>query len=375
MTWTDPNSFRIDISLRAYQKMMAAVATTAQEVSGFGVVRVYENYQEIPWKTLRRIPKEGPYGIAFRIEDVWLLDHGSSAETTIDQNKAGEFYAKRMAEGYRPQDFKLWWHRHPLTGGWSGTDEYCIGNTPMGNSINPASTGWMVSLVWCTETGWNARFDQLAHPNFTIHTPVTIDNEFAIEPEIQAELAALTRTTHSVANTYWNPWSGSAMTASEPIGDQLALFGDKTNDLPWWGFMTDEIEEISAGIRDALLEIEWGRYDETVALAFIEDVVDQIERRAKIDGGIDQADIEDIVINTARRVSNPARYTRPTRDCEMVMNKYDRASMMIIGALCFYSLFMMVYTWDQVGYDWIIACFLISAAAWSQILSEIYRDE
>jgi hypothetical protein len=294
MTWTDPNSFRIDISFTAYRKMMAAIATTGKEVSGFGTVKVYERYQEIPWKTLRRIPKQGNYGIAFRVEDVWLLDHGSYAETEIDDAKAAQFYSQRMNEGYRPENFKLWWHRHPLAQGWSATDEHCIRNTPMGNSIAPKATGWLISLVWCTRTGWNGRFDQIADPGFTIHVPVTIDNEVAFESDIQHELDHLTHQTANLSN-YWYT-SANAQMFREPVA-QLDLFD---NNPPWWEFVDSEATEVAEAIRDSLFEIEWSRADEDVALPFIEDAADKIVRRAKRQGGVDQADIEDIVLNTAR---------------------------------------------------------------------------
>lgn len=294
MTWADPNTFRIDISFNAYRKMMAAIASTQQEVSGFGHVKVYERYQEIPWKTLKRVPQERPYEIVFRVEDAWLLDLGSYAETEISDTKTAKFYAERMAEGYQSQDFKVWWHRHPLPQGWSGTDEHCIRNTPMGNSINPKATGWLISLVWCTQTGWNGRFDQVADPGFTIHVPVTIDNEPMFEDQIQRDLDALTPVTKSQAlSNYWHLDTST----------QRDLFGHSDDDLPWWEYVNSEAPEVAEQVRDALLEIDWDRHDETVALAYVEDVADQIERKAKREGGLDQRDIEDIVLKTADEYS------------------------------------------------------------------------
>ncbi|WP_119071572.1 hypothetical protein [Aggregatilinea lenta] len=194
-TWTDPNAMRIDLSSTAYRKMMAAVASTQLEVSGYGRVAVYHEERDLreplTMRRLKAMPKEGPYGFVFRIEDVWLLDIGSGAETTIQPPVAARWLAERVAAGDNPEQLKLWWHRHPLTGGWSGTDERAIRKTPMGNTGDPEGIGWMVSIVWCTATSWNGRFDQLAKPGLTIHCPVTIESQPQFEPTIQAELSTL----------------------------------------------------------------------------------------------------------------------------------------------------------------------------------------
>jgi hypothetical protein len=272
--------------------MMATVGTTSLEVSGFGSVRVFERYQPIDWKVLRSVPEEREYGIVFRVDDVWLLDKGSSAETEIRPETAARFYSERFAEGYRTTDFKLWWHRHPLSQGWSGTDEQCIRGTPMGNSVDPARTGWLISLVWCLDTGWNGRFDQVAKPGFTIHVPVTVEDEPALESEIQRQLHTLGvtygSTRPSKVGNYDTPDNATAVSSN-----QLSMWDDE--ELPWYDYVQSEANNLAADLEDALLDIDWDDRHSPMALAFINEVTDEIEEYARRNRGIDQAEIEDIV--------------------------------------------------------------------------------
>lgn len=172
---------RVDLSLHAYRQLMAMVASTDMEVSGFGMITPYRlvdgEYVEFKMRSFKALPDEKPYQIVFRVEDIWLLDRGSMALTEIKPERVAQFYLERQQDGTDLSKLKLWWHRHPLSSGWSLTDEEAIRETPMGNAGNPKETGWMVSIVWCTHSGWNARFDQLADPGFTLHIPLTVEGQ------------------------------------------------------------------------------------------------------------------------------------------------------------------------------------------------------
>ncbi len=276
---------RIDISIPAYQKMMTAVTMTQKEVSGYGTVSAWVKGERLEWQNLRQVPEEREYDIIFYVEDVWPLDHGSWAETEIDPAVAMKFYTERLREGYQPQDFKLWWHRHPLSAGWSATDEYCIRHTPMGNSMAPERTGWMISLVWCTHTGWNGRFDQLANPGFTIHVPVTIQGHEAVEPDVQKFFHTTVRVEQprSAAFTHPRHYTGA--------WNQPSLLVLDDDDLPWVDFARSEAEEIADNVETALTDITWMDGDVDAALSFISWLHTTIKNHAERQG-IDQDEIE-----------------------------------------------------------------------------------
>jgi len=158
---------------------MTAVSSTQQEVSGFGAVTTWrEMNREInPFKISRfkAMPEEKPYGFLVRVEDIWPLDIGSAALTEIDSQRNVQFIQERHAEGTDLASLKLWWHRHPLSSGWSSIDEYAAQRTPMG--LTPKQIDWHISIVYCTDTGWNGRFDQHGNVSFTIHCPVLVEGQ------------------------------------------------------------------------------------------------------------------------------------------------------------------------------------------------------
>jgi hypothetical protein len=257
---------QIRLSLTAYRKMMAACASTSQEVSGFGSVSVWRQgtSDPFPLRTFRQIPHEKPYGIVFYVEDVWLLDKGNGVETTISPDKAAAFLNARLAEGVDPATLKLWWHRHPLPAGWSGTDENAIRHTPLGNHLEPKATGWMIALVWCTHTGWNARFDQLADPGFTIHLPITVEGDAeACEAQIQRELRELQPSGHPLfpAPGLWHtrPASGGTLTWDDLREQELdyLLDGDPDEEHEWADLFADSLlEELGISCSTELMSCE-----------------------------------------------------------------------------------------------------------------------
>ncbi len=199
----------IEIGFKAYRKMMAAVASTPMEVSGFGTVSVWRAGDDgvrepFAIKRFKDLPPKKDYGIIFRVEDTWILDKGSSALTEITPRVAAKFLAERDADGTDLSTIKLWWHRHPLPKGWSQTDENGIALNPM--SSTPESVGWMVSMVWCSHSGWNARFDQVAGKRFAIDIPITVEGfSQKIELEAQKTVHDLDRTPVRVASKASSP--------------------------------------------------------------------------------------------------------------------------------------------------------------------------
>jgi len=72
----------------------------------------------------------------------------------------------------------------------------------------------MIALVWCTDTGWNARFDQF-EPDLTIDVPVTIAGQPQEEMSFQGDFHALKKTLcyRPVGLDYLQP---SYFSAAEP---------------------------------------------------------------------------------------------------------------------------------------------------------------
>lgn len=180
------NGLSIDISLKAYRKMMAAYAATQKEVSGLGRVSVFHRGKKIKFAGFRQIDPKKEYDLVFRVDDVWLLDVGSEALTTIPPARFAQFYSDHGAN-----DMSLWWHRHPLTSGWSGTDESAIRDTPLGG--DPRDVAWMISLVYCTATGFNGRYDQFS-PGLMAPLKVTVEgHDQNLEIDMQASVSAQTK--------------------------------------------------------------------------------------------------------------------------------------------------------------------------------------
>jgi len=97
---------------------MTWLAMTGNEVSGYGRVSVWRHDAPIAtMPTVKRIAQDGDYGFVIRVEDVWLLDHGSMAETNITPAQTDTFLQDIEQANIDPSTIKLWWHRHPLTKG------------------------------------------------------------------------------------------------------------------------------------------------------------------------------------------------------------------------------------------------------------------
>ena len=107
----------------------------------------------------------------FTMNKCWLMAAGSIAYTEIP----AERMANLIKEGVRPDQIKVWWHRHPVGNGipgghnWSGRDNQTIRDEPFG--IEPEMVGWLLSIVR-TPRGWVARYDNHLRKE-TTHMPVT----------------------------------------------------------------------------------------------------------------------------------------------------------------------------------------------------------
>ena len=98
--------FKIIYPQEIYDKIMYWVNRSILEVSGFCTVET-----------------NGP---TIKVLDAFLLDEGSSAETTISATKCAELDERLEREG-RPGALKLWWHSHVNMGVfWSGTDRQAM---------------------------------------------------------------------------------------------------------------------------------------------------------------------------------------------------------------------------------------------------------
>lgn len=155
MTWRDVVSeeYKFVIEPHLLMHLEAWVASAGgREVSGVG--------------TLNQYPEEKKFGL----DRVWLMASGSSSYTEIP----GAKMAQLIQEGVRPDQIKVWWHRHPVGNGitgphnWSGTDNNTIREEPFG--IDPSMVKWLVSVVR-TPYGWVARYDN-HEKKLTIHMKV-----------------------------------------------------------------------------------------------------------------------------------------------------------------------------------------------------------
>jgi hypothetical protein len=247
----------LNLSLTAYRQAMAAISCTKLEVSGFGLIYTTLHGEPFRMRPFRRIPQPTDnIDIEFQVPFVWLLDHGTMVETQIDPVITARFLADRMEENISPEQIKLWWHRHPMTRGWSATDEAAISMTPMG-SPDPVSVGWMVSMVYTTATGWNARYDQFS-PRFTIDIPVLVEGEEQnVEAEMQGVFYNIT-TQPKKQTTFWRDmpepetekqidWSEVGYQAAEHWWDAAA----ETN----WGIDPDRAKQFADAVYFGAFEI------------------------------------------------------------------------------------------------------------------------
>ncbi len=142
------------------------------------------------------IMEKDPEAKTFTLRKCWLMAAGSVAYTEIP----GARMVKLIEEGVRPDQLKVWWHRHPVGNGipgphnWSGTDNNTIREEPFG--IDPSMVKWLVSIVR-TPRGWVGRYDshvlkQTVH--MSVKTKVSEKQYGAaadlIDRHIQAELQA-----------------------------------------------------------------------------------------------------------------------------------------------------------------------------------------
>jgi hypothetical protein len=155
MSWSDrvTDEFKFIITPNLLMHLETWVASAnGREVSGVGTVEI--NSED---KT-------------FTLKKVWLMASGSSSYTEIP----GERMVELLKQGVKPNEIKVWWHRHPVGNGvtgshnWSGTDNNTIRNEPFG--IDPSMVKWLLSIVR-TPLGWVARHDN-HETKTTIHFPV-----------------------------------------------------------------------------------------------------------------------------------------------------------------------------------------------------------
>lgn len=188
------NLLVIDLSLSAYRKLMAALAATRQEVSGLGIVSVTRDGTPFTMRRFKHLPRQvvDTPPIVFHVDDVALLDKGSGSYTEIAPRKVAEYISTLHQRGISAKRLRLWWHRHPLPRGWSSTDEQTARHEPLGNPGAGPRIGWALAIVYCTETGWNARYDQW-EPDMTLEVPLTVEGEQVNhEAAIQHALKAIT---------------------------------------------------------------------------------------------------------------------------------------------------------------------------------------
>jgi hypothetical protein len=270
MTWTDLSddamAFVIPDNLLIHLESWIASAG-GREVSGVGIMEVNAEAK------------------TFTLKKVWLMAAGSVAYTEIP----GEQMQKLIKEGVRPDQLKVWWHRHPVGNGipgphnWSGTDNNTIREEPFG--IDPSMVGWLLSIVR-TPRGWVGRYD--SHENKqTIHmevkTGVSQESLEAVAKIIERQVQAETRAamqkpsgTHGSvprkSATYVHPGpektkkgDGAAAYRRHAVNLQTA-HKDQANrkaaveqlELQHGGFGTDGIHKTSP-VEEALQSVGWDR--------------------------------------------------------------------------------------------------------------------
>ena len=73
------------------------------------------------------------------VEDVILLEQEvSGSEANFDRDAIAKWHYELIQEGLDPSEYRLCWHKHPITG-WSTTDDKCIEDMNNGE--------WMLNLV------------------------------------------------------------------------------------------------------------------------------------------------------------------------------------------------------------------------------------
>ena len=155
------------------------------------------------------IMEKDPEAKTFTLRKCWLMAAGSVAYTEIP----GAKMMKLIKEGVRPDQLKVWWHRHPVGNGipgphnWSGTDNNTIRNEPFG--IDPSMVKWLLSIVR-TPRGWVARYDS-HEAKKTIHMSVNT----RISPKEYEATASLVEQ-HSQAEMKANMSQNSGQQVSLP---------------------------------------------------------------------------------------------------------------------------------------------------------------
>jgi len=191
----------------------------------------------------------------------WLMAAGSVAYTEIPAERMQHL----IKEGVRPDQIKVWWHRHPVGDGipggqnWSGRDNQTIREEPFG--IDPAMVGWLISIVR-TPRGWVARYDnhirkQTTHMSVT--TKISPEQHQAaaklIDRHAQAE-AKVTQSKAATSNRVYpvhQPRPGFKYTLpklNKQKIEELDLQG---------GFGTDGLHDTGAPLVQRLQEARWDR--------------------------------------------------------------------------------------------------------------------
>jgi len=206
----------------------------------------------------------------FTMSKCWLMAAGSVAYTEIPAERMQNL----IKEGVRPDQIKVWWHRHPVGNGipgghnWSGRDNQTIRDEPFG--IEPEMVGWLLSIVR-TPRGWVARYDNHLRKE-TTHMPVTtrispkaheaayklIERHEQAEAKIQQSKASSSTPgrvhpvnqphyPHQRGYKYPLPKTGSN---NKQKIKQLELDG---------GFGTEGLRDTGAPIAERLHEVNWDR--------------------------------------------------------------------------------------------------------------------
>ena len=262
MTWKDVVSkdlaFIIPDSLLIHLETWVSSAA-GREVSGVGIMEA------------------SPEEKTFTLKKCWLMAAGSVAYTEIP----GEQMVKIIKDGVRPDQIKVWWHRHPVGNGipgphnWSGTDNHTIREEPFG--IDPSMVGWLLSIVR-TPRGWVARYDNHERKETThmeVKGKVSSEQYMAaanlIERHVQAELRANMAAAPNGAQRTSLPKKQARAYRKPPqepdeVFDQLGLggFGGKGIRTTPSGQSYDPPDNekphpIPGGIEQALQEVGWDR--------------------------------------------------------------------------------------------------------------------
>ena len=201
----------------------------------------------------------------FTMTKCWLMAAGSVAYTEIP----GERMANLIKEGVRPDQIKVWWHRHPVGNGvpgghnWSGRDNQTIRDEPFG--IEPEMVGWLLSIVR-TPRGWVARYDSHLRKETThmkVTTKISSEQHEAAAKLIDRHAQAEAKTTqpaqgfqrgkvypiHQPRPRFKYPLPKTGSNDKQQV-EQLDLDG---------AFGTEGIKHVSSEIVTRLQEVGWDR--------------------------------------------------------------------------------------------------------------------